>query len=65
MGAPAGTRALISLQVEDVCGMLHALDLGMYDAGFRANLVNGIVLDIVSEEDLEEVPRRLSCFVRS
>ena len=60
MGVSAGaaTRALASLSVEEVCGVLHALDLGKYDAGFRALPVNGSVLAAADAEGLKEVPRR-------
>ena len=62
--AGVGTRALVSLSVEEVCGVLHALDLGTYDAGARAHPVNGSVLAIVGDEDLKEVPRRICCLLR-
>jgi hypothetical protein len=52
-------RPLASLSVEEVCELLHALDLGKYDAGFRALPVNGKVLGAAKDEDLKEVPRRL------
>ena len=51
-------RPLASLSVEEVCGLLHALDLGKYDAGFRALPVNGKVFGAANDEDLKEVPRR-------
>ena len=51
--------------------MLHALDLGKYDAGFRALPVNGSVLAAADAEGLKEVPHRfvdargLACFAWS
>jgi hypothetical protein len=61
--AGVATRTLASLSVEEVCALLHRLDLGKYDAGFRAFPVNGSVLAAAEEQDLEEVPHRLSLTV--
>ena len=54
-GAAARARALSSLSVEEVCGVLHALDLGEYEAAFRALPANGSVLAAADDDDLIEV----------
>ena len=51
-------RPLASLSVEEVCGLLHALDLGQYEKGFRVHRVNGTVLGVAGEEGLTEVVNR-------
>ena len=48
-------RSITSLSVEEVCGLLHSLDLGKYDAAFRAFPVNGSQLGLTTDEDLREV----------
>ena len=58
---------LTSLSVEEVCALLHAMGLGVYDAGFRALPINGLVLSVVGEQDLTEVAdslfARIPCFL--
>jgi len=52
------TRPLASLSVEEVCGLLHALEFGQYATGLRAHSYNGTMLGVAQETDLEEVPDR-------
>ena len=54
-GTGGRTRALASLSAEEVCGVLHALQLEKYDAGFRALPVNGSLLAAADHEGLKEV----------
>jgi len=56
VSAVVATRPLASLSVEEVCGLLHTMDIGQYDAGFRAQSVNGTKLRVARETDLEKVP---------
>ena len=57
-GGATRTRPLTSLSVEEVCGLLHSLNLGKYDAGFCALPVDGTVLAAADEEGLKEVLHR-------
>ena len=56
VSAGVGRRALASISMDEACGLLHALDLGKYESGFRSLPVNGSVLDAAEEGDLIEVP---------
>jgi hypothetical protein len=46
---------LASLTVEEVCCLLHNLDLGIYEQAFRKESVTGTTLIFVDEIDLEGV----------
>jgi hypothetical protein len=52
---PATTRKLASLSVEEVCTVLWNLDLGKYEAVFRAVAVSGVILNTVNDDGLREV----------
>ena len=52
---PSTTRKLASLSVDEVCILLHNLELGKYETGFRAVPVNSAILATINDEGLREV----------
>mmetsp|Transcript_53759 Transcript_53759/g.128145 ORF Transcript_53759/g.128145 Transcript_53759/m.128145 type:complete len:349 (+) Transcript_53759:204-1250(+) len=52
---PPTARKLASLSVDEVCTVLASLEMGKYEAGFRAGPVSGAILAHVDDAGLREV----------
>ncbi|KAJ1481787.1 armadillo-type protein, partial [Baffinella frigidus] len=52
---PPTTRKIASLSIDGVCTLLRNLDLGKYEAGFRAVPIRGVMLATMNDEGLREV----------